>query len=89
MAEYKGKVRVKIISTNTTINDTDFSGWVAINTGTGAVEVNKVTLQPSEGLDFSQLQPNVHWDSPIQIVILEDGGQVTLHQLIYKEIKQR
>ena len=69
---------------NTTVTDNDFSGWLAVNTGTGKVEIDKIPLDPQMGLDFTALSPDVIWDSPIQIVILEEGGQVTLTQLMYK-----
>ena len=86
---YKVKTRVKVITTNTTINDTDFGGWMCVNTGTAAAEVNKVLLQPGEGLDFTAcVPPDTHWDSPIQIAITNPGGQITLTQLIYKDDKK-
>lgn len=83
---YKGKKRVKVFDANATVTDTDFSGWLAVNTGTADVVVDKTTLQPGDGLDFLAIHPDVKWDSPIQIVIPTPGGQVTLHQMIYKEI---
>lgn len=82
---YSVKQRIKTITQNTTINDTDFSGWMAVNTGLTPVYVNKIRLQAYDGLDFTNIQPNVKWDSPIQIVIPETGGEVTLIQLIYKQ----
>lgn len=86
---YKVKTRVRTITQNTTITETDFGGWMCVNTGTAAVEVNKVPLQPSEGLDFTAcVPPDTHWDSPIQIVIPTPGGQVTITQLIYKDDKK-
>lgn len=85
LKQYKVKKRIKVITTNTVITDTDFSDWSAINTGTTAVQVDKVTLQPSEGIPYMGLQPNVRYDSPIQIII-PDGGEVVLYQLLYKEI---
>lgn len=85
---YKVKTRVKVITANTTINDTDFGGWMCVNTGTAACEVNKVSLQPGEGLDFTAcVPPDTHWDSPIQVVITAVGGQITLTQMVYKEEK--
>ena len=88
MARYKAKSRIQVFTTNTTVTDTDFADWQAINTGTADVQVNKITLEPGQGLPFMKMQPDVLWDSPIQIVILADGGEVTLTQIIYKEIKQ-
>lgn len=85
---YNVKTRIQSYKQNTTITTTDFGGWLVVNTGTGAITVNKVKLQPSEGLDFTQLPPNVIWGSPIQIVISEPGGEATLTQLIYKDDKR-
>ena len=85
---YKTKNRIKVFTQNATVNDTDFSGWMAVNTGTADVQVNKITLEPQQGLDFMQAVPaDSTWDSPIQIVILAAGGEVTLTQLIHKEQK--
>lgn len=80
----KCKRRTKVFTQNASVTDHDFSGWLAVNTGTGKVEVDKITLEPQQGLDFTTLSPDIIWDTPIQIVILEDGGQVTLTQLLYK-----
>ena len=79
------KTRVRVITENTTITDQDFSGWLAINTGSGNVQVNKVVLQPREKLDFLTAIPSdCRWDDEIQIVILAGGGEVTLTQLLFK-----
>ena len=83
---YKTKRRIKVFTANTTVNDTDFSGWMAVNTGTTPVEVERIRLQPDMGLNLLQAVPkDSTWDSPIQIVVPE-GGEVTLYQLIHKEI---
>lgn len=82
---YTVKTRTEKYGANTTINPSDFSGWLCVNSGTGLVQVMKTTLQPGEGLDFTALLPDVIWDSPIPIVILETGGEVTMHRLIYKK----
>lgn len=81
---YSVKIRSEIYKENTTVNPGDFSGWLCVNSGTGNVQVQKTVLQPGEGLDFTHMHPDVLWDSPIPIVILETGGEVTLHRLIYK-----
>jgi|GEM_PF-2560943 len=85
---YSVKNRIKTFRENTTVTDTDFTDWEAVNTGTANVQVNKITLEPGQGLPYKKLQPNVVWESPIQIVILAAGGEVTLTQLIYKEVKE-
>lgn len=83
--KYKLKKRIRVITTNTTITDTDFSDWMAVNTGTQPVVVDKIALQPTEGIPFMGLKPYVKYDSPIQVIIPQAGGEVTLWQLIYKE----
>ena len=82
---YKVKTIIRQYTVNTTITDLEFGGWMAVNTGTDDVMVNKILLEPGEGLDFTQLPPDVVWDSPIQIVIVNAGGEVTLTQLQYKK----
>ena len=85
---YDIRKRVKVITENTTITDTDFGGWMCVNTGTGVVEVDKVPLQPTQGLDFTaSVRPEDHWKSPIQIVV-NPGGQLILSQLICKDDKK-
>lgn len=81
---YTVKTRSEIYKENATVNPSDFGGWLCVNSGTGSVQVLKTTLAPGEGLDFTSLNPDVLWDTPIPIVILEAGGEVTLHRLIYK-----
>lgn len=88
MMNYSVKTKLQVYRENVTITTNDFGGWLVVNTGTGTIQVNKITLQPSEGLDFTHLHPTVRWSSPIQIVITEPGGEATLTQLIYKEDKR-
>ncbi|MCM1070003.1 MAG: hypothetical protein NC346_09035 [Prevotella sp.] len=82
---YKVKIRSDVFTQNTTVNPSDFGGWMCVNSGTTDVQVLKIVLQPGEGLDYTSLQPNVIWDSPIPIVLMGEGGQVTMHRLIYKD----
>lgn len=86
---YKVKTRVKTITQNTTINDKDFGGWMVVNTGSGTIEVNKIPLAPTEGLDFTAcVPPDTKWDDAIRIVISTPGGVATLTQLIFKDDKE-
>lgn len=86
--DYRVTNRVKVFKENATINDTDFAGWLCVNTGTGKIQVNKVTLQPTEGLDFTKAVPaGSLWNSPIQITMLEEGGEAVLIQLLYHPIE--
>lgn len=85
---YKAKIRTKVITENTTVYDTDFSGWLAVNTGTVDVYINKILVPSGKGLDFTAVSPDVIWDSPIQFVV-PTGGEVVLTQMIYKEVKPK
>ena len=81
---YTATVRRDIITADTTFNDNIYSGWLAVNTGATVATVFGVKLQPNAQLDFTQLQPNVKWTQPIQV--LPNSGEVTLLRLIYKEV---
>ena len=83
--DYKVQNRVTIYTENATVNDTDFGGWWCVNNGTGKIKVNGVVLAPTEGVDYRQLLPGVKWNSPIQILIIEEGGVAVLTQLIYQK----
>ena len=87
------KKRTKVIEQNTTITDTDFGGWMAVNIGTEDVEIDKVVLQPREGVSFLDIPADAHWGTPIQINVPAPGapvgGKVILSQLIYKEDEDR
>lgn len=81
---YEIRKRVKVITENTTITDTDFGGWMCVNVGTGTVEVDKVPLEQYQGLDFTAaVQPGDYWKSPIQIIV-NTNGKLILSQLICK-----
>ena len=81
----QARKRVKVITSNTTITDRDFCDWSAVNIGTAPVEVDKVELQPREGLPFMSISPEARWESPISINFPTPGGKVVLMQLIYKD----
>lgn len=49
--------------------------------------VNGYTLAPGEGLDFTNLDPSVIWDSPIVINLTATGSRIRLTRLLYKEVK--
>lgn len=85
---YKVKSIIKSYTANTTITDLNFGGWQVVNTGTDDILVNKILLEPGQGLDYTDLDPDVMWDSPIQIVILNPGGEATITMLQYKLIKK-
>ena len=85
---YKVKSIIKSYTVNTTITDLNFGGWQVVNTGTDDIMVNKILLEPGQGLDYTDLDPDVVWDSPIQIVILNPGGEATITMLQYKLIKK-
>ena len=84
---YRVRTRTKEITANTTINDMDFAGWMCVNTGSATVEVNKIPLAPTEGLDFTAcIPPDSVWEEPIKIVVTP-GGKLTLMQLLFREDK--
>lgn len=83
---YKAASKVETYTESTSVVPNGFGGWMAVNTGTAAVEVNGYPLQPGEGLDFTNLHPDVLWNSPIKIVIANAGGQVRMTQIMYKEV---
>ena len=85
---YKVKAVIRTYTENASVTDTNFSGWQVVNTGTDDIMVNKITLEPGQGLDYTHLHPDVIWDMPIQIVILNAGGEATLTMLQYKLINK-
>ena len=83
---WKVRKSTEEITANTTVRAEGYGGWLAVNVGEGNAIVDGYTIEPGEGLDFTSLQPDVIWDSPISIV-LETGGIIRLTRLMYKEIK--
>ena len=84
---YKVRTSQRDITENTTINPSNFGGWMVVNTGTtGKVYVNGFALESGDGLDLTKLDPSVIWDSPIKIV-LDTGAKARIMQMYYSEIK--
>lgn len=73
---YDVKQRSETITNSIRLNDTRYSGWKAINIGTGIVSVDGVELMPGEGIEH-QLLPNETWKEPIDIVV-QPGGALRL-----------
>lgn len=79
---YNVTAKTQDILQNTTIRPDKSGGWLAINTGTNTATVNGYPLAPGEGLDFTDLAPEVRWNSDITIT-LEPGAKVRLTRLQY------
>jgi len=62
-----------------------FGGWLAVNDGTAAATVNGVTLAAGARLDFTQLNPDVIWNSDI-VIVCTTGAIINLTRMYYKEI---
>lgn len=74
--------RVETIVENTTLNPDGFGGWLAMNIGTGDVEVDGFVLKPNQQLDYSHLLPNIQWGTPI-VIVCKDGGILRLARMQY------
>ena len=73
------------ITTNTIIRpDGKSGGWFAINRGSNVANVNGIPLSPGEGLDKTNLDKEVIWNSEIKI-ILETGARIQLLQYQYTQ----
>ena len=84
---YKVRSSQRDITENTTINPSNFGGWMVVNTGTtGKVYVNGFALDVGDGLDLTKLDPSVIWDTPISIV-LDPSAKARIMQLRYSEVK--
>lgn len=84
---YNTQLRVDRITKNTVVNPDGFGGWMVKNTGATIVLVFGITLNPGEKLDYTTLQPNVKWNTPITITMQGTAeDQVVLHRLIYNGI---
>lgn len=86
MPKYTVKTRQQVVTANTTFNDNQYGGWLAVNTGNVDIKVDNFTLQPGDGLDFTHLDPSVIYESPIRIQV-PTGGECTITRLLYKEVK--
>ena len=80
------QIRRDVVTTPTTFNETAYSGWLAINSGSANATVLGVPLAPGERLDYHDLQPEVRFTSPI---FIDPGtsGEVILLRTIYNESK--
>lgn len=74
--------RSETFSANVTLMPEGYGGWLAMNIGTGNVEVDGFVLEPGQMLDFSHLGSGVVWNSPIPVVC-QTGGVVRITRLIY------
>lgn len=86
MPKYSVKVRQDVVTQNTTFNDTQYGGWLAVNTGNVDIKVDNYTLQPGDGIDLTSLDPSVVYESPIRIQV-PTGGECVLTRMLYKEKK--
>lgn len=83
---WKAASKVIDYTESTSVVPDGFGGWMAVNTGTAAAEVNGYSLQPGEGLDFTNLHPEVEWNSPIKIVLQNTGAKIRMTQIKYKQV---
>lgn len=83
MEKFRLTTRKDVITTDTTLADEKYGGWLAVNTGDQDVVVDGYTLQPGDGLDFTNIPPNVIWSTPISIQCPTAGGVVTLTRFLY------
>lgn len=80
--------RAQTIRENTTIMPDGFGAWLAQNIGTGNVTIDGFVLQPGQLVDFSHLQPNIIWNTPIPITCTA-GGVLRIMRFIYSEDNKR
>lgn len=80
--------RAQTIRENTTIMPDGFGGWLAQNIGTASVIIDGFTLLPGQLVDFSHIQPNVVWNTPIPVVC-SPGGILRIMRFIYSEDNKR
>lgn len=83
---FETKQRSETISKNSKLNDTRYSSWKAINTGTGIVIVDGVPLDPGEGIEH-KLEPTQTWNEPISIEVQAGGKLQLLRQIVTPVIK--
>lgn len=81
---WKVNAKIETYTENATITPSRFGGWLAMNTGTAVATVAGYDLAPGEGLDFTNLQPDVLWNTPITIV-LQAGASVRVTRLQYSK----
>lgn len=84
---YKVTTKIQDITTSQTIAPDTAGGWLIINTGADMVTVNGYELLPGQGLDFTNLPPDVVWNSEISIKITSTTDcKVRLTRLYYTKI---
>lgn len=82
---WKVTSKTQDITTNTIIRpDGKSGGWFALNTGSNIARVNGFPLSPGEGIDKTNLDKEVLWNSEIKIV-LETGARIQLEQYQYSQ----
>lgn len=85
---YKVRTSSRDISENTTISPSNFGGWLIVNNGTtGNVYVDGYKLEPGDGLNMTDLHPDVIWDQPIRVII-DSGAIARFTSLRYTEVKK-
>lgn len=86
-----GKIQVtnrsQTITANTTLMPEGYSGWFALNIGTGNVKVDGFILYPKMTIDFSHLPWFAEWNTPIPIEV-ETGGVLRITRFKYNEIHE-
>ena len=81
---YTLQTRTDIYTSDVTITDRNFSGFVAQNTGANDAEVLGLTLKSGEKLDMTTAcPPGTLWTSPIQVKA--SGTTVVLVRVIYNK----
>lgn len=81
---YKAQLRIDTIKESTIIMPDGFSGWRLQNTGLWPITAMGITIDKGEVLDYLSLQPNVIWDTPINVVIPNVECSAVLHRIIYR-----
>lgn len=72
---------------STTIRPGRFGGWMATNSGTADAVVDGYVLSPGDTIDYTCLDKDVLWDSPIAIDLRATGAKVRLTRLQYREVE--
>lgn len=83
---YKVTAKSQDILLTTTIPPDTAGGWLAINIGTDSVSIDGYTITPGEGLDFTNLHPEVVWNSEIKIILTSTNSKVRLTRLYYTKL---
>lgn len=70
---YKVTTKTIDINRSTVIDPSDFSGWMCRNTGENMVYVDGYPLAKKGSLNYTDLNPDVIWGSPISVEIPTTG----------------